>query len=575
MGDVRYGKVRRVLIALLLVSSAVLAVPSAQAAASQEWIVVLEDGTRAAGQANEMARANHVEVTHVFSNVLGGFAMHASPQAAAALERDPHVAAVVPSRTFTLSDIAGWGLFRIDANDAHAVANGRHRGAGSRIIIIDSGVDLDHPDLMPNLDVASGTDCINPGTDPDDDVGHGTHVAGIAAGAYGPDGFGIVGVAPEATIVPIKAFDAAGRATTGQLLCGLDRAELVASDGFPTVVNMSFVDTGTDSTCDDAGPDVMHEAICDLAATGAILVAASGNDAANASTYIPAAFDEVIAVSAYADFDGVPGALAGCSFGSDLIYDCDDTFADFSNWGSDVDVMAPGVRIYSSVPNQTFGVKSGTSMAAPHVSGVVALMLAGDPSLTQPETQALLQDTGECPAPVGGTNNGGSTCQKQGAWYDDPDSFTEPMVNALRAAQRATDSVRWISPRPGLSEPAVFDVAIKVVEAVPGSTMVQWRVDDGPMATAAYNGGTGYYEDTWDASALLPGDYTLSAACVENPSDLYDDFLAEYPPEKYPDEDLRCQTEDVEFEPVLMKCRPGVFLNASPSYGLQALPPAE
>ena len=72
-----------------------------------------------------------------------------------------------------------------------------------------------------------------------------------------------------------------------------------------------------------------------------------------------------------------------------------------------------------------------------------------------------------------------------------------------------------------------------------------------------------------------PGDYTLSSSCLENPSDLYDDFLAEYPPEDYPEEDLRCQTEDVEFESVLMKCRPGVFLNASPSYGLQAFPPAE
>jgi len=72
-----------------------------------------------------------------------------------------------------------------------------------------------------------------------------------------------------------------------------------------------------------------------------------------------------------------------------------------------------------------------------------------------------------------------------------------------------------------------------------------------------------------------PGDYTLSASCVENPSTLYDDFVAEYPPETYPEEDLRCQTEDVQFESVLMKCRPGVFLNASPSYGLQALPAAE
>jgi hypothetical protein len=81
-----------------------------------------------------------------------------------------------------------------------------------------------------------------------------------------------------------------------------------------------------------------------------------------------------------------------------------------------------------------------------------------------------------------------------------------------------------------------------------------------------------------DGGVLLlnvdPGDYTLSASCVENPSELYDDFVAEYTPETHPEEDLRCQTEDVEFEPVLMKCRPGVFLNASPSYGLQALPPA-
>lgn len=71
-----------------------------------------------------------------------------------------------------------------------------------------------------------------------------------------------------------------------------------------------------------------------------------------------------------------------------------------------------------------------------------------------------------------------------------------------------------------------------------------------------------------------PGDYTLSASCVSDPTRV-EDFLAEYPPEQYPDEDLRCQTEDVPFESVRMKCRAGVFLNASPSYGLQALPPPE
>ena len=81
-----------------------------------------------------------------------------------------------------------------------------------------------------------------------------------------------------------------------------------------------------------------------------------------------------------------------------------------------------------------------------------------------------------------------------------------------------------------------------------------------------------------DGGVLLlnvpPGDYTLSASCVTDP-DLLADLIAEYPPEENEDQSVRCQTEDVEFEDIVMKCRAGVFLNASPSYGLQALPPAE
>jgi len=499
----------RAFLATALVISTLLAIPAAQAAETDEYIVVLANDTAVAAQSHSMALGTAVQITHVFDEVLGGFAVQASPNAAAALANDPRIAAVVPSQTFSLTEIANWGFFRIDALEAHDVANGLHRGAGTRIIVIDSGVDLDHPDLESNLDLSSGTNCINPGSSPADDVDHGTHVAGIAAARYGPDGYGVVGIAPEATVVPIKAFDQTGNATTAQVLCGINHAKSVANDGYPTVVNMSFGETGSDSVCDDAGTDVIHEAICDLADTGAILVAGAGNSLVDTATFIPAAFDETIAVSSYADFDGIPGGLAGCRFGSDFSYDCDDTFSDFSNWGESVDVMAPGSQIYSSVPNDTHAVKSGTSMAAPQVSGVVALMLAADPTLTQNEARALLQDTGECPDT--GINSGGAVCLDQGAWTDDPDGSAEPLINALRAAQRATDPVRWISPRPGLMEPGITPVAIKVAEDSPGTTTVSFDVDGGTSQPTSYNAATGYYEGSWDASGLLTSGATLSA----------------------------------------------------------------
>ena len=113
---------------------------------------------------------------------------------------------------------------------------------------------------------------------------------------------------------------------------------------------------------------------------------------------MPAAFPEVISVSALADFDAARGGLAAAGVVPDLgWFDCDDTFAFFSNYGASVDVIAPGVSIYSTTKNGGYATQSGTSMATPHVSGVVALMAAVDPGLTPSAARTFLQQSGECP----------------------------------------------------------------------------------------------------------------------------------------------------------------------------------
>ncbi|MEX0888486.1 MAG: S8 family serine peptidase [Chloroflexota bacterium] len=149
---------------------------------------------------------------------------------------------------------------------------------------------------------------------------------------------------------------------------------------------------------------------------------------------MPAAFDEVIGVSALADFDAAPGGLAGCGFVADLGWmECDDTFAFFSNYGASVDVIAPGVSVYSTWAGGAYSTSSGTSMATPHVSGVAALMAALSPSLTPSQARTLLRQSGECPnGTVAGADG---ECSGQGTWPDDPDGIPEPMINALRAAQ--------------------------------------------------------------------------------------------------------------------------------------------
>ena len=153
----------------------------------------------------------------------------------------------------------------------------------------------------------------------------------------------------------------------------------------------------------------MHAAICETVANGVTFVVAAGNDSADASTSTPAAYNEVITVSALADFNGQPGGGAPSTCRADQ----DDTFADYSNYGQDVDLIAPGTCIESTWMNGGYNTISGTSMASPHVAGGAALYAATHPAATPAQVQAALESTGSSD------------------WndVDDPDSTQEPLLD--------------------------------------------------------------------------------------------------------------------------------------------------
>ncbi len=404
--------------------------------------------------------------THTYST---GSPSPGPRQAAAALARNPRVTDVELARTLhAVDEYAPNGILRTNAWAAHGAGyNGTTSGGTPvRVAVVDTGIKLDHVDLAANIAPGLGTNCISPGQSANDDHGHGTHVAGTAAAAF--NGQGVVGMATNAQLIPVKVLDSTGFGTDAQVICGLDYiAGLAQAQPGPYVVNMSLGDSNRagETTC---GSSALHQAICNLTNRGVTVVAAAGNDGGDASSFVPAAYDEVIAVSAFTDFDGQRSS-AGCQADfSDYGYQCDDTLADFSNYGSVVDVTAPGVHVLSDWIDGGVKTISGTSMAAPHVAGAAALVLGANPSLTPAQVRTLLETTGECPD---GTVANAPTCAGHGQWSvgglfgttPDKDGIPEPLINVLRAAQAAG------TPPPPPPPPPVDTQPPTVVFTTPGA----------------------------------------------------------------------------------------------------------
>ncbi len=282
-------------------------------------------------------------------------------------------------------------------------------GAGVGVAVIDTGIQLNHPDLSG---VQSGKNCVRPGKNAADDNGHGTHVAGTIAARSNT--VGVVGVAPGATLYAVKVLNAAGSGSWSGVICGID---WVTANGPGTtrniaVANMSLGGGGSatpsNADCTNGNNDALHQAICKSVKAGVTYAVAAGNSAADAAGFVPAAYAEVITVSALADFDGLSGGLAAATCRADV----DDTLADFSNFGADVDIAAPGVCILSTWKGSAYSTISGTSMASPHVAGAAALWVAGHAGTTPALVKAALVATATG-SPITG----------------DPDAFKEAVLN--------------------------------------------------------------------------------------------------------------------------------------------------
>lgn len=264
-----------------------------------------------------------------------------------------------------------------------------NKGTGIGVAVLDTGIDLTHPDLVANIAPVSKT-CIARTSSAQDDNGHGTHVAGTIAASH--NAIGVVGVAPEAKLYAVKVLDKDGAGSWSSIICGIDWVTENAGALNIRVANMSLGGAGTsDNNCGLSNNDALHAAICNSTRQGVTYVVAAGNSAADAAQSVPASYDDtVITVSALVDTDGAPGAL-----GQATSYGTDDTFATFSNYGSPVDIGAPGMNILSTWKAGAYNTISGTSMAAPHVAGAVALFLRGNPSSTWTQVRDALRFIGE------------------------------------------------------------------------------------------------------------------------------------------------------------------------------------
>jgi subtilisin len=351
------------------------------AGADTNVIVVLRPefapGGHAANQARaaDVARGLGLAPTYAYGTALFGFAASVPKARLAALAKDPRVQFVSADGEVTaFAQRLPTGIDRIQA-DASSTLSGNGSGSvtGTSVAIIDTGIDLTHPEL----NVAGGVNC-STGPSYNDGNGHGTHVSGTVAAKDNADG--VVGVVPGAPLYAVRVLNNAGFGSWSSVACGVDWVTANAAADNIKVANMSLGGSGSDDgNCGKTNGDALHQAVCNSVAAGVTYVVAAGNSNTDFSGFVPAAYNEVLTVTAMADFNGQPGGGAAPTCRSDV----DETAADFSNWTTADNaadaahtITAPGVCILSTWKGGGYNTISGTSMATPHVTGTAALCIA-------------------------------------------------------------------------------------------------------------------------------------------------------------------------------------------------------
>lgn len=441
----------------------------------------------------------------VYQHALKGFSATLPDAAIRALRAHPMVEAVEPDGQM---GIAGnpmpwgtWPQFDNPGTQAQSIPTGIARVFADTnanlkingqadyvpdvdIVIFDTGIDFDHPDLnvVGRVDCTSGTCREGQG---DDGHGHGSHVAGTTAAV--DNGIGVVGIAPGARLTAVKVLNDSGSGNWSWFIAGLDWVRARASTY--DVSNASLGGTGA--------PSSLETAVNNLVDAGVVLTVAAGNNNQDASGFQPATYATVITVSALADFNGEPGGGAGSTCRSDQ----DDTLADFSNWGSEVEVAAPGVCIHSTFKDGGYQSNySGTSMASPHVTGATALYASVNKPGNRTDVFALrdyIRDTGNLD------------------WSDDSgDGVKEPLLDL-------SDETKW---PPGGGDPGLPTASFTATcsgqnntcnfdgsaSSDPDGTIQSWSWDFGDGST-----GSGQTTSHTYASA---GQYTITLTVTDNDS---------------------------------------------------------
>jgi subtilisin family serine protease len=289
-------------------------------------------------------------VKNTYGTALLGFSANLTKAEVATLKSNPDVKYLVEDRIFTL------GIVHLEGKPtptppAESIPYGILRvgyasGVGKTAWIIDTGIDLDHPDL--NVDASRGYDFVNGDALADDDNGHGTHCAGTVAAL--DNEIGVVGVAYGATVVPVKVLNRRGSGAYSEIIAGIDFVATNAQPG--DAVNMSL---------GGGVYEPIDEAVYNASQSGIYFSLAAGNESDDANNHSPA-------------------RVNGANIWTISAMDSNDYWASFSNYGNPpIDFCMPGVNVYSCYKNGGFATMSGTSMAAPHMCGVL-LLTNGNPS---------------------------------------------------------------------------------------------------------------------------------------------------------------------------------------------------
>lgn len=344
-----------------VLGAALVSTPAAAQKIENSYICVFKKDAVAKSavgrKANEMARANGGAVSRTYSHTIRGFSANISAQGAAKIAaKNANIAFCEQDQAMDAikgkpgggggtppAQVTPWGIARV---------GGGTQTASGRAIVIDSGVDLDHPDLNVNTVLAAN---FSSDRGQDDGNGHGTHVAGIIAAIN--NSIGTVGVAPGTEVIPVKVLNRRGSGSTSGVIAGIDYAASIAQNG--DVANMSL---------GGGFSQALNDAVISAASTGLKFALAAGNESTDANTKSPASANgaNIYTISSFANGD---------------------IWSSFSNYGNPpVDFAEPGSSIYSTYKDGGYATLSGTSMASPHAAGLLLLgsirnggTVSGDP----------------------------------------------------------------------------------------------------------------------------------------------------------------------------------------------------